>query len=324
MKVLIPGGSGQVGQVLARHLHLLGHEVTVLSRHPEQTLWRTVFWTGWDLEDWVHELDGAAVVINLAGRSVNCRYTKRNRSDILDSRIETTRLIGRAIAQSHHPPSLWINASTATIYRHSFDRDMDEATGEIGGNEPDAPPQWRFSIDVATAWERAFSSAITPHTRKVALRSAMTMSPGRGGVFHAFYTLARLGLGGPVGSGRQFVSWIHYLDFVRAIDFLMARPQLEGVFNVSAPHPLPNREFMRLLQEAAGARWALGGPEWALEVAAFLHRTETELLLKSRRVVPGRLLNAGFHFEFPDWREAALDLVERARRPRSTLTREAA
>ncbi len=323
MTILIPGGSGQVGRILARHFHTAGHEVTVLSRHPEETPWRTVFWTGRDLEDWVHELEGASVVINLAGRSVNCRYTAGNRRDILESRVESTRLIGRAIAQSAHKPSLWINASTATIYRHSFDRAMDE-NGELGGTEADAPSKWRFSIDVATAWERAFFGAITPHTRKIALRSAMTMSPGRGGVFNAFLTLARLRLGGHVGSGRQFMSWIHYIDFVRAVEFLTAHQEMEGVVNVCAPNPLPNDEFMRLLREAVGARLGLNGPVWALEAAAFVHRTETELLLKSRRVVPGKLLKAGFAFEFPEWGEAARDLVGRARRPRPAIAAMAA
>jgi uncharacterized protein (TIGR01777 family) len=324
MKIVIPGGSGQVGRVLARHFHEAGHQVIVLTRHPEVTPWRTVYWDGSEAGEWTQELEGAAAVINLAGRSVNCRYTARNRREILDSRIETTRLIGKTIAKAANPPPLWINASTATIYRHTFDRAMDEATGELGGSEPDAQAAWHFSIDVATAWERTFFEAATPHTRKIALRSAMTMSPGHGGVFNAFYTLVRCGLGGPLASGRQFVSWIHYADFIRAVEFLMARPEIDGVVNVCSPNPLPNRGFMRLLREAAGVPFGLGGSAWMLEIAAFLHRTETELLLKSRRVVPGRLLQAGFTFQFPEWREAALDLTGRARPQTHRIEQEAA
>lgn len=311
MKIVIPGGSGQVGQVLATHFHGAGHAVTVLSRHPGSAPWRTVAWNGCDLGAWRQELDGADVAINLAGRSVNCRYNPQHRREILESRIRTTEAVGRAIAEAAHPPAVWMNASTATIYRHALDRPMDEATGELGGSEPDAPAAWRFSIQVATSWERAFFAAATPRTRKIALRSAMTMSPGRGGIFDTLLWLVRAGLGGTAGSGEQFVSWIHYLDFIRAIEYLIAHPEFDGPVNVCAPHPLPNREFMRILREAWGARFGLSASNWMLEAGAALMRTETELILKSRRVVPRRLMTAGFEFQFPDWRGAATDLVGR-------------
>src|SRR5215472_11635008 len=183
LRFVIPGGNGQVGTVLARHLHAQGHEVIVLARNVASAPWRIAQWDGEHLGDWTLELEHSDVLINLAGRSVNCRYTAANRRAIINSRTETTRLLGRAISQLASPPRLWMNASTATIYRHIYDRPMDEETGEIGGNEPDAPAKWRFSIQVATEWEKAFFDASTPNTRKIALRSAIMMNPDRGSVF---------------------------------------------------------------------------------------------------------------------------------------------
>jgi uncharacterized protein len=311
LRIVIAGGSGQIGGMLARHFFQEGHSVTVLARHVTPAPWRTVHWTGYDLGNWAVEVDGADVVINLAGRSVNCRYTERHRREILDSRIYATRAIALAIEQAVEPPPVWLNASTATIYRHAFDRPMDEATGEIGGGEPGASASWQFSIDVATAWEEALFEARTPATRKVAIRAAMVMSPDRGGIFDTLLRLVRLGLGGTAASGRQYVSWVHEADFLRAVDLLIARRDLEGPVNIAAPDPLPNRDFTRYLREAAGVRIGLPAARWMLEIGAFLMRSETELLLKSRRVVPGRLLAAGFEFEFPAWPAAARDLVRR-------------
>jgi uncharacterized protein (TIGR01777 family) len=262
---------------------------------------------GWDAA--AAELEGSDVCINLAGRSVNCRYHAANRRKMIESRVKTTELVGRVIGSLQRPPRVWINASTGTIYRHALDRDMDEATGELGGNEAGAPETWNFSIDVAKAWEAAFFAAETPRTRKVAIRSAMTMSPDRGGVFDALSGLARSGLGGPQGPGTQFVSWIHQADFCRAVDWIIGREELSGVVNVSSPNPLPNREFMAALREAWGARFGLPLANWMVEVGAFFRRTESELILKSRRVIPGRLLDAGFSFLFPKWPDAARDLV---------------
>jgi uncharacterized protein len=209
-----------------------------------------------------------------------------------------------------------MNASTATIYRHALDRPMDEATGEIGGKEPDAPSAWRFSIDVATSWEDAFFCSPAPGTRKIALRSAVIMSPDRGGPFDILLTLVRFGLGGASGSGRQFVSWINDRDFVRAIDYLMAHDDLDGTVNLASPNPLPNSEFMAALREAWGTRIGLPAAAWMLEIGAVLIRTETELILKSRRVIPSRMLASGFQFEFPEWPVAAKDLVDRWRKSR--------
>jgi uncharacterized protein (TIGR01777 family) len=314
MRIVLPGGSGQIGQILAAHFHEKGDDVTVIARNPNlRAPWRSISWDGRKLGPWADAFDDADLVINLAGRSVNCRYTAENSRIIKESRTETTRLVGQAIANAARPPPLWMNASTATIYRHTFDRAMDEATGELGGSEPNAPRTWRFSIDVAKSWEDAFFEAVAPQTRKIALRCAIVMSPQRGGTFDILVGLVRRGLGGTMGSGKQFFSWVHDADLCRAIDFLVARDELAGIVNISAPHPLPNREFMRILRDAWGARIGLPATEWMLEVGTFFMRSESELVLKSRRVIPTRLLEAGFTFEFPNWPEAAADLTRRWR-----------
>jgi len=310
LRIVIPGGSGQMGQVLARHFYAGGHNVTVLTRRPYPAPWRVVEWNGRDLGSWTREVDGADLVVNLAGRSVNCRYNAANRRAITESRVLSTRAIGQAIAQAAQPPALWMNAATATIYRHTLDRPMDEATGELGGNEPGAPATWNFSIDVALSWEGELFAAATPRTRKIALRSAMVMSSGRGGIFATLRTLARLGLGGRAGSGQQFVSWIHHADFVRAIEFLITHEALDGPVNICSPNPLPYAQFMRALRQACAVPFGLPATKWMLEIGAFFLRTETELILKSRRVVPGKLLAAGFDSLFPQWPQAARDLVE--------------
>jgi uncharacterized protein (TIGR01777 family) len=316
MRIVIPGGSGQVGQVLARHFHAEGHAVTVLSRRITPAPWRVLVWDGVTRGAWVDELEGSDVCINLAGRSVNCRYTETNRREILDSRVLSTRLLNEVIGGLRHPPQVWLNASTATIYRHALDRPMDEFTGELGGGEPGAPDTWNFSIGVAKAWEEAFFSAPTPRTRKVALRSAMTFSPDPGGVFDVFLGLVRHGLGGANGTGRQFVSWIHDVDFVRAVELLIGDAEFTGAVNLASPNPLPNREFMRAMREAWGTRVGLPTTEWMIEIGTMLMRTESELVLKSRRVVPGRLLGAAFEFKFTEWPAAARDLVRRWREQR--------
>jgi uncharacterized protein (TIGR01777 family) len=251
LRIVIPGGSGHLGCVLARHFHSQGHEVTVITRTPIGAPWQVVAWNGHGPDRWVNELNGADVVINLAGRSVDCRYLRMNRREILESRIVPTRILGEAISEARNPPRLWMNASTATIYRHSLDQEMDEDTGEYGGCELDAPREWSFSVDVASQWEETFFQAKTPGTRKIALRSAMVMST-HGGAFPALLRLVRLGMGGAAGSGKQFVSWVHESDFVRAVEHLIWREDREDVVNIASPQPLPNREFMAALREAWG------------------------------------------------------------------------
>jgi uncharacterized protein len=318
LRVVIPGGSGQVGQMLARYFQERGHHVTVLTRGPYTAPWLTVHWDGEHIGPWIETLEGADVCINLAGRSVNCRYHAENRREIYDSRIGTTRLLNRVIAGLEDPPWVWLNASTATIYRHALDRPMDEATGELGGGEliskrRRAPETWDFSIRVAKDWETAFFATPTPRTRKVALRSAIVFSPAPGSTFATFLNLVRLGLGGRQGNGQQFVSWIHEADFARALGFLIVREDMDGPVNIAAPNPLPNREFMEALRDAWGMPNGLPAPWPLLEIGTFLMRTESELVLKSRRVIPGRLLEAGFRFEFPTWPEAAENLVQQWR-----------
>ena len=313
LKIVIPGGSGQVGTILARAFHP-EHDVVVLSRREITRPWRPggnpriVAWDGATLGAWQHEIDGCDAVINLAGRSVNCRYGADNRREILASRVVSTRVVGRAIAGARQPPAVWLQASTATIYAHRFDGVNDERSGVLGGSEKDAPATWRFSIDVARAWEQAFDEAATPDTRKVLLRSAMTLSPDRGGVFDTLLALARHGLGGRIGSGRQFMSWVHHEDFSSAVQWLIDRHDVAGIVNIAAPNPLPNAEFMRVLRRACGAHIALPAQAWMVEIGAWLMRTESELILKSRRVVPGRLLENGFLFRWPAWAGAAPDL----------------
>jgi len=309
LRIVIPGGSGQVGRLLAAHFQERGHHVTVLTRGPYSAPWQTVHWDGEHEGQWTEHLEHADVCINLAGRSVNCRYNQANREAIYHSRIATTQLLGRVIAALADPPAVWLNASTATIYRHALDRPHEAISAHRR-----APDTWNFSIRVAMDWEAAFFSAFTPQTRKVALRSAVIMSPTPGGPFALLLRLVQLSLGGTQGNGRQFVSWIHGLDFARAVEFLIDRADIDGPVNIAAPNPLPNREFMTALREAWGMPNGIPAPAPLLELAALVLCTESELVLKSRRVVPARLLQAGFDFEFPTWPDAAEDLVQQWRR----------
>jgi uncharacterized protein len=313
MKIVIPGGSGQVGTILARAFHKRGDEAVVLSRRRADVPWRQVEWDGETLGDWVSELEGADAVINLAGQSVNCRYTPENRRVLIDSRVNSTRVVGQAVAQVNNAPRVWLQASTATLYAHRYDAPNDEATGIIGGSEPNAPDTWRFSIDIVTKWERELNQAATPRTRKVLMRSAIVMSPDKGGPFDTLLKLVRFGLGGRAANGKQFISWIHDQDFTRAVLWLIQHEELEGPINIASPNPLPNAEFMQALREAWGISVGLPAMTWMLELGAFLLRSETELILKSRRVVPGILLQSGFTFVFATWPDAARELCARWR-----------
>jgi uncharacterized protein len=308
VRVVIAGGSGQLGHLLASWFENAGAAVTILSRRDSGTNSRYVLWDGTTLGPWAQELDGADVVVNLAGRSVNCRYTLENRAAILASRVDSTRVIGEAIARTQRPPIVWLQASTATIYAHRYDAPNDEEHGIIGGEEPDVPPAWHYSIEVATAWEHALAAALTPRTRKVALRTSLVMNTDPGGIFEKLVSLARMRLGGYAGDGQQYVSWIHGKDFARAISWIIDHEELHGVVNVTSPNPLPNAEFMRTLRAACGVRIGLHAPAILAEIGAFCMRTETELILKSRKVVPTKLLDSGFHFDFAWWRDAAADI----------------
>jgi uncharacterized protein len=327
LRIVLPGGSGQVGQALARHFQQLGHHVTVLTRGPYTAPWQTVHWDGENPGPWTEYMEGADVCINLSGRSVNCRYDTAHRQSIYESRIHSTRLLGHVIASLAEPPRVWMNASAATIYTRALDEKgvdlpLDELTGRLGEEEHQAAPapfapRWSprrgFSAREARDWEAAYFAAETPRTRKIALRSAIVLSPTPGTAFGVLSNLVRLSLGGKQGNGRQFVSWIHEADYARAVEFLIAREEIDGPVNLAAPNPLPNRAFMAALREAWDVPNGFPAPWIAIQLGALFLRTEPELVLQSCRAVPGRLLDAGFQFQFPGWPQAAEDLVQQWR-----------
>lgn len=259
--MVIPGGSGHIGASVRRHFEQLGWSVIFLTRSPRPQS-NDFEWNGRQLGAWAEVFEGADVVLNLAGRSVNCRYTKANLEEMMRSRVESTRVVGEVIRGCRRPPKLWLQASTATIYAHRFDAPNDEATGILGGDESGAPPKWNASIAIAKAWEKELEDADTPQTRKIALRSAMTMSPDPGSIFDTLVRLARMGLAGRFGDGRQYVSWIHELDFNRTLEFLIDHEEMNGPVNVSSPNPLPSEEFNRILRDAAGAKFGLPAAPW--------------------------------------------------------------
>ena len=313
LRIVLAGGSGQVGQLLARHFQQQGHHVTVLTRGPYAAPWQTVHWDGQTVGPWTEYLEGADLCINLAGRSINCRYTPANRRAIYLSRIHTTRLVGEVIAGLTEPPKVWMNASAATLYKRAVDANrIDLPLDESSAVEQDAVTHsepWSsrrgFTSRVVRDWEAAFFAADTPRTRKIALRSAVVLSPAPGTAFGVLSNLVRLSLGGKQGNGRQFVSWIHEADYARAVEFILAHEELAGPINLTAPSPLPNREFMAALRDAWDVPNGLPVPALAIRLGAIFLRTEPELVLQSCRAVPKRLLAAGFQFDFPEWPEAA-------------------
>jgi uncharacterized protein len=296
-KIILVGGSGFLGSVLAGFFAAKGTEVVIVTRNPKARagLIREVRWDGTTLGDWTQELEGAWALINLAGISVNCRYHARNRKLMLDSRLNSTRVLGEAVARCANPPPVWLNSSTATIYKHTFGPAWDEA-GEIGGC---VEAKDIFSVHIATEWERVFNERNTTRTRKVALRSAMVLGHAKNSVLPNLLRLARLGLGGSLAGGRQFVSWIHQEDFCRAVEWIIEHESLRGPVNLAAPNPEPNAEFMGTIRKVCRVLFGLPASRWMLEMGAFFLRTETELVIKSRRVVPGKLLASGFAFRHP-------------------------
>lgn len=312
-RVVIAGGSGFLGKVLSRFFIAQGMEVVVLSRRPCDTVAEVMVvpWDGENLGHWISELEGATALVNLAGVSVNCRYHARNKALLLDSRVNSTRVLGGAIAQCTTPPRVWLNASTATIYRHTMGPAWDEG-GEIGGC-PEAKDI--FSVQIASEWERVFFASNTPRTRKVALRSAMVLGHGKNSVLPNLLRICRCGLGGPLAGGQQYVSWIHETDFCRAIGWILQHEGLSGPVNLAAPNPVTNTEFMRSIRKVCDAPFGLPASKWMLEVGAWVLRTETELIIKSRRVVPGKLLKDGFQFEYPHLLSALDHLVSQSTQP---------
>ncbi|MGK9146968.1 DUF1731 domain-containing protein [Plantibacter flavus] len=324
-RVVIAGASGFIGQHLVEALRAEGAEVNVIGRSRADAVWG-------DLAAITRVVDGADLVINLAGKSVNCRYTRANRDEILRSRVETTDELARAVQAASVPPPLWINSSTATIYRHAEDRGMTESSGEIGVG---------FSVDVATAWEHAFFAPELPSTRRVALRIAIVL--GDGGALKPLLALARFGLGGaqldgrwPITrarreagtahafgarGGRQRFSWVHIDDVIGAIHFVRDHQEIEGVVNVSSPNPTDNVGFMRTLRFAVGRLLGLPAPRWMLETGMFVLRTETELVLKSRWVLPERLVQAGYRFAYPELDPTLREIITAHSLPRATQSR---
>ncbi|MDV2682932.1 TIGR01777 family oxidoreductase [Alkalihalophilus lindianensis] len=291
-KVVLAGGTGFIGQYFAKKFEKEGYEIHIISRQAQHLSWN-------DQTAIVKALDGAELLINLAGKSVNCRYNEANKKAIMDSRTETTTILGEAIMACDTPPKVWMNSSTATIYRHADDRPMTEDGGEIGSG---------FSVDVATTWEETFFSFDLSSTRQIALRIAIVLGKD-GGVMTPYLNLVKFGLGGIQGSGRQMFSWIHVEDLFQIVLFLRGREDLTGVFNCAAPEPVSNRELMSQLRTTMNARFGLPAPKWMLELGSVFLRTETELVLKSRWVIPKRLEREGFIFTYPTLRETLENII---------------
>ncbi len=293
-KIILAGGTGFVGRYLKEQFTNSGYEVVIISRHKNSIQWQ-------DTKAIVEAIDNSEMLINLAGKSVDCRYNEKNKAEILKSRTETTKILGEAILQCTNPPELWINSSTATIYRHAEDRPMTERTGEIGTG---------FSVQVATSWEKAFFDFQLPKTRQVALRMAIVLGKD-GGVMTPFINLVRFGLGGQQGNGKQMFSWIHIADLYNIILYLQKHKELNGAFNCSSPNPVDNKTLMKTFRQAMHMRIGLPSPKLLLEIGAVVIKTETELILKSRWVVPERLLNAGYTFEYPTIDVALNNIIDK-------------
>ncbi len=295
--VVIVGGSGFLGQILKSYFTQKAYKVYTLTRHPKFD--NDLYWDGKTLGKWTQYLEHADVLINLSGRSVDCRYNDTNRKAIFDSRIDSTNVLGLAINLCDNPPKIWINSSTATIYKHSLDKAMNEHDGEIGND---------FSMNIAKSWEAAFNSIVNPKTRKIILRTSIVFGK-HGGALKPLSQLTSLGLGGRNGNGRQKVSWIHELDFARAIEYLIKNQSLNGVFNLSSPNPISNNVLMKQLRTVKKVPFGLGQPIWLVKLGARLMQTEEELVLKSRFVLPSRLLESGFEFRFDKIEGALIDLL---------------
>src|SRR5215831_416949 len=302
-KIVLAGGKGFLGNLLRARFTQKAFEVVILTREPKGGEGKELYWDALTLGHWKESIEGSRALINLTGRSVNCRYNEKNRREIMDSRVDSTRVLGAAVAGCANPPKVWLNASTATIYRHSISTPTEESSTDFTAT-PEAKDA--FSIQVAQAWERAFEQVpigATRSTRRVALRMGMVLDIQQGTVFRVLRRLATGGLGGKMGNGEQYVSWIHGLDFCRAIEWVIEHDELTGPINISAPNPLPNNDLMAAFRRVCHRRFGLPATKLMLEIGAFFLRTETELVLKSRRVIPGRLLQSGFEFQFPMWSE---------------------
>jgi uncharacterized protein (TIGR01777 family) len=293
-KIVLAGGTGFVGKYLEQKFKEKGDEVVIISRQPNHINWN-------EHDRVLAAMEGADVLINLAGKSVNCRYNQKNKEEILRSRVATTQQLGEAILACKNPPSLWINSSTATIYRHAEDHAQTESTGEIGKG---------FSVNVATSWEHTFFNFKLPQTRQVALRIAIVLGK-KGGVMGPFTNLVKWGLGGKQGSGKQMFSWLHIEDLYRIIVFIQENPMYHGVFNCASPNPVTNAQLMQTFRKLMKPMLGLPAPKWMLKIGAALIGTETELILKSRWVVPEKLQGLGFEFIYPDLEGALKEILDK-------------
>jgi uncharacterized protein (TIGR01777 family) len=299
-KLIIAAGTGFLGQVLVNHFKNKFDQIVILTRGKSQTNngIKYINWNAKTFSGWENELENATVLINLAGKSVDCRYTKENKREILLSRIESTKVLNKAVLNCKNPPKHWLNSSTSTIYRFSLDKEMDEINGEIGND---------FSINVALSWEKAFFKTETPNTLKTALRTSIVLGK-KGGAFIPLKALAKIGFGGKQGKGNQFISWIHEDDFANTIDFILQK-EMTGIVNVVSPKPIRNADFMKNLQKAVGFPFGIPMNKFLLKIGAFFIRTEPELVLKSRNVIPKRLLENRFEFKFDNVEDAFRNLL---------------
>ena len=317
-KIILAGGTGFIGQEMTKYFGK-ENEIVILTRgvtnertnrndydslsNSDLKNTRYVKWDGRTVQEWVNELNGADLVINLAGKSVNCRYSEKNKQEIFDSRTDAVKAIGKAIKNCDLPPSLWVNASSATIYRDAMDRSQDEYTGEFHDD---------FSVQVCKRWEETFYEQQTPQTRKVALRMAITIGPG--GILIPYFNLLKFGLGGKQGSGKQMYSWVHIEDTCRMIEWVWDHKELSGTYNCSSPNPVTNAEFMRIFRMVTGHIFGLPAYKWMLQIGAPFIGTEIELVLKSRWVIPTKILETGFTFKFPLLENALGDIIKRVPR----------
>lgn len=286
INILIAGGTGFLGRSLETYFHGAGCQVHLLTRNPKGI--NEIYWDAQNIGDWTAEIEWADVLINMTGKSVDCRYTDKNKQEILSSRIDSTRVLAQAIQNAKQAPRVWLNAASSTIYVHSETQEMTEDDGIIGDD---------FSMNVCKKWEAEFFRHELMHTRRVALRTSIVMGQ-KGGAYPKLRQLTKLFMGGKQGNGNQFISWIHAVDFCKAVHFTIDHPEIVGAVNVVAPKPMRNKEFMAVLRKSLNRSFGLGQSKWLLELGAGIIGTESELLLKSRNVIPERLLEKGFEFKY--------------------------
>ena len=315
MKIIIPGGTGFLGQSLIASYLSEKYEFVVLSRNgtTSRQQARLVPWDACTLGEWAREIDGAYAVINMTGRNIKCIYTDKNLKTLKDSRVNSTKVIGQAIKQAQNPPPIWIQMSALGVYKHRFDAPNNEKEGIIG-EDAQTPITWKKIVNLVQDWEEALYEAQTDNTRKVAARCGVVMGLNPGGVFDIFIKLCRWGLGGPIAGGQQMVSWLHISDFINSIKFLLENNQIQGPVNLCTPKAISQAKLMKTLRQTVGAKFGLPAPKWAIELSAYITGIDSELVLKSRYVKPQVLIDNQFPFQYPNWLETAQDLYSNWRK----------